>query len=49
MEKEKKEKIKYEVFSARLHQGTRELLNKKRKQSGLSWNRFMYQLLTSEK
>lgn len=46
---EKEEKIKYDVFSVRLHKGTKKLLIAKRKKSGLSWNRYIYKLLTEEK
>lgn len=44
-EKEKPEKIKYDVFSVRLHKGTKKLLMDKKIKSGLSWNRYIYQLL----
>lgn len=48
MEQTKEEKIKYDVFSVRLHAGTKKLLIDKRKKSGLSWNRYIYQLLTKD-
>ena len=43
------EKIKYDVFSVRLHKGTKKLLVDKKIKSGLSWNRYIYQLLTKHK
>jgi hypothetical protein len=49
--KEKKqeiEKIKYEVFTLRLHKGTKVKFIEERKRSGLSWNRFVYKLLESK-
>lgn len=46
MQKDKEDKVKYDVFSVRLHAGTKKLLIEKRKKSGLSWNRYIYQLLT---
>ena len=42
---DKEEKIKYDVFSVRLHKGTKKLLMEKKIKSGLSWNRYIYSLL----
>jgi len=42
-------KIKYPVFSLRLSKETIELLKQKQKESGKSWNRFIYQLLSIKK
>jgi len=42
----KKEKLKYKVFSVRLHEETKKKLNEERKKSGLSWNRFIFKLLS---
>lgn len=47
-DKEEKKKIRYEVFSVRLHEGTKKLLVERQKKSGLSWNRYIYQLLKSK-
>jgi len=44
----KKEKFHYRVFSYKLHEGTAELLKKQKIESGLSWNRFIYQLITKD-
>lgn len=43
--KRKQEKIKYKVFTIRLHEETKQNLIKKRNKSGLSWNRFIYKIL----
>ena len=48
-EKSKEEKIKYDVFSVRLHKGTKKLLMEKKIKSGLSWNRYIYSLLNKKK
>lgn len=39
------EKVKYKVFSFRLHEGTKKKLIEKQKRSGLSWNKFINELL----
>jgi len=43
--KRKNEKIKYDVFSIRLHKGTKEQFIKGRIESGLSWNRYLLKLI----
>lgn len=45
----KQEKIKYKVFTIRLHEKTKQSLIEKRKKSGLSWNRFIHQLANQYK
>lgn len=50
MEKQdKEEKIKYTGKCIKMDDRTWELFKKKRKQSGLSWNRYIYRLLIKEK
>ena len=39
------EKISYKSFSMKLHEGTITMLKLAQKQSGQSWNRFIYNLL----
>lgn len=39
------EKVKYKVFSFRLHEGTKKKLIEKQKRSGLSWNKFILELI----
>lgn len=49
MEKQdKEEKIKYTGKCIKMDDRTWELFKKKRKQSGLSWNRYIYSLLTQK-
>lgn len=49
MKKEKEEiKIKYKVFNLRLHDETKKKLVNQWKQSGLSWNLFMVDLLETK-
>jgi len=43
--KRKNEKIKYDVFTIRLHKGTKQKFKDKHKRSGLSWNLFLLKLL----
>lgn len=47
MQKEVKEseKIKYPVFTIRLHPETIKLLKKEHERSGLSWNKYIYQII----
>lgn len=49
MEKEKAEPIKYKAKCIRMDERTWQLFKDKRKKSGLSWNRYIYKLLTEEK
>jgi len=44
-EKRKEEKIKYKVFTLRLHEQTRDKFIKQCKRSDLSWNLFVLKLL----
>lgn len=39
------EKIKYKVFTVRLHDETKKKLIEKQKKSGLSWNLFLLDLI----
>lgn len=39
------EKLRYDTFSIRLSKETKEKLILKRKETGLSWNKFIVQLL----
>jgi len=48
MKERKEEKIKYKVFTLRLHEGTKKQLLQKRKRSGKSWNLFILGLLNNE-
>lgn len=48
-QKDKNEKIKYEVFSLRLDERTKKKLIEKRIISGLSWNRYLLKLLEDKK
>lgn len=43
--KREKEIIEYQVFTLRLHEETKKNLIAKRIKSGLSWNRFVLELL----
>lgn len=43
--KRKNEVIKYKVFALRLNEETKKTLVKRQKQSGLSWNLFLLELL----
>lgn len=45
MSNRKDEKIKYKVFTIRLHEETKKKFIEKRKNSGLSWNLFLLKLL----
>lgn len=45
MSNRKDEKIKYKVFSIRLHEETKKKFIEERKRSGLSWNLFLLELL----
>lgn len=47
-EKRKNEKIKYEVFALRLHQETKKKFIQGRIKSGLSWNRYLLELLNKK-
>jgi hypothetical protein len=49
MPKEKAEPIKYKAKCIRMDERTWLLFKDKRKKSGLSWNRYIYKLLTEEK
>lgn len=42
------EKIKYKVFTLRLHEETKKKLIKQRQKSGLSWNLFLLELLEKQ-
>lgn len=44
-----KEKIRYKVFTIRLHEETKKKFIEKRIESGLSWNRFLLKLLDNKK
>lgn len=44
-EKRKNEIIKYKVFTLRLHEETKKRLIDKQRRSGLSWNRFINEIL----
>lgn len=46
MPKEKAEPIKYKAKCIRMDERTWQLLKEKRKKSGLSWNRYIYKLIT---
>jgi hypothetical protein len=46
--KRENEKIRYNVFSVRLHEGTKKSLIEQRKKTGLSWNRFLLSLITKK-
>lgn len=48
MEKEKVEPIKYTGKCIKMDDRTWELFKKKRRESGLSWNRYIYSLLTQK-
>lgn len=45
MKQRKEEKIKYKVFTLRLHEETKKKFIEKQKRSGLSWNLFLLKLL----
>lgn len=45
MNKRIEEKIKYKVFTIRLHEETKKKFIEKRKHSGKSWNLFLLSLL----
>lgn len=45
MIKRQEEKIKYKVFTIRLHEETKKKFIDERKKSGLSWNLFLLKLL----
>ena len=47
-EKRKEEKIKYKVFTLRLHEQTKDKFIKKWERSGLSWNLFVLKLLEQD-
>ena len=47
-EKRKNEKIEYKVFTLRLHEETKKKFIDKQKRSGLSWNRFLLELLNKK-
>ena len=48
-ENKEKERIKYKVFPMRLHEETKKILMAKQKESGLSWNLYIYKLLKEQK
>lgn len=43
--KRKNEKMEYKVFTIRLHEETKQKFIDERKKSGLSWNRYIYNLI----